>query len=750
MSRDRGPTFDSLAQKFAGQSDNGRINTLCLTKSVGGFLAFTRHKKLVGHFLIRRAYRTEEADPASLTLAGTRSNLATACKFALASPSVVANVPIVVPKDKVPKEFKKGKLIKNCPSLKPFAPEDGKFNIIAVPVCLPCPYGGYVVTGELQQAALTFLEDVAAFAPFWGELIVDYFSDAAAAVIVASSKQTNEATEFLPKLTAGQTWADNPFVKLESPDDDLEEILAETITALDEDLQEIRDAFASPPLPPFVSGGGLDDFPEDVQTPKQSATVIDVPTETELKKARRLVLGVNIADDGTLVQPTLTQIATQILHVSGAKHQNATMQCCLSNVEELMADSEHYVERSVEMPILQGLGIGNIAQVNNRPTISRNLDDEATQRKAKMGFFLAYFLPDSATTAEKKSERDSERTAEEILGESTDRLSKMDTSIVLNTEIGGSHNYLKFLANVVCNEQTWYVCKGAEVPTPPLIYWCCLQQADRATCKDIKRWWRNNHRTNPHLTYWLYNQLELVFVALVKVTENVTLMSMIARGDWSQFPTQKVKLAIATFKAAMEKFSSVSTGSDVIPQPEIYLTSSAKKRADAAETAAAERKVNAMVAKATAASDASNRKRNNPGSQRDGGGNQPPSAKRIPAGNTILGSEKGDFIFDPVEAGGREMKFPFRGSKAKTLCRPFAKQDDTCPWGLTCEWKHEYVNDMSPEDVRHYKQYVLNTKGVSFNPATVRSDILQCEFIKNEPKKSSDKQSAAKGEEAKE
>lgn len=41
------------------------------------------------------------------------------------------------------------------------------------------------------------------------------------------------------------------------------------------------------------------------------------------------------------------------------------MACCLSNIKELMEESKHYVEWSVKMLILQGLGIGNIAQVNN-------------------------------------------------------------------------------------------------------------------------------------------------------------------------------------------------------------------------------------------------------------------------------------------------------------------------------------------------------------------------------------------------
>lgn len=195
---------------------------------------------------------------------------------------------------------------------------------------------------------------------------------------------------------------------------------------------------------------------------------------------------------------------------------------------------------------------------------------------------------------EKKLEWDSECTAEEILGENADCLSKMDTSIILNMDIGGSGNYLKFLANIICNKQTWYVCKGDAVPVPPLMYWCAMYQADWITGKDIKRWWQNNDKKYPHLTYWLYNQLELVFVVLVKITENIMLMSLDVQGDWQQFPVSKVKNALTVFKVAMEKISSISTISDVIPQPEIYLSSALKKRLDTSEATAAEKKVTAI------------------------------------------------------------------------------------------------------------------------------------------------------------
>lgn len=106
-------------------------------------------------------------------------------------------------------------------------------------MCLPCLYGSYVVTGNLQRAALTFLEDIIPFAPFSGKLLVDYYSKAAEKVIVIASKQTNKVLEFLPKIMAGQTWTNAPFIKVEAINKDLEDILVNTIPAIDKDLAEI-------------------------------------------------------------------------------------------------------------------------------------------------------------------------------------------------------------------------------------------------------------------------------------------------------------------------------------------------------------------------------------------------------------------------------------------------------------------------------------------------------------------------------
>lgn len=132
-----------------------------------------------------------------------------------------------------------------------------------------------------------------------------------------------------------------------------------------------------------------------------------------------------------------------------------------------------------------------------------------------------------------------------------------------------------------------------------------------------------------------------------------------------------------------------------------------------------------------------------------GGGSQTPT-KRISAGNTIAGSERGDFIFDAAVAGTCQMILPYWGSKAKTLFHPFAKQDNVCPFGLNCEFLHEYINDMTPKVAYFYKQWVLNTKGVSFNPKYVSLDILKCEFIKNNAKAPAETPAPGKGETAKE
>jgi hypothetical protein len=162
---------------------------------------------------------------------------------------------------------------------------------------------------------------------------------------------------------------------------------------------------------------------------------------------------------------------------------------------------------------------------------------------AKQGAHPCMFLPDSATLADMRRKRQStpaSRLNEQILGEVTRNLEKVDQSLNVMTTVENLDSILGLGGNLIAYFRTVaeYDVEKEETEDTPLLHTLVWQIMLLLFSEDCHSW-RKKSSADKHtrLAYWLFTLLSDVLMAVFRVTHDEEAIALGERGDWSSIDT---------------------------------------------------------------------------------------------------------------------------------------------------------------------------------------------------------------------
>lgn len=383
-------------------------------------------------------------------------------------------------------------------------------------------------------------------------------------------------------------------------------------------------------------------------------------------------------------------------------------QGAIQSTAEIMSSEYHFVHRNVDPPANQApLSLAFWAERNYRTSSLASID----AGKERKGFNFAQIVPDPSG-ATKGDSYNEERAAEELLGEATENLTKLSTTLTVNDNLSRPSNLLPFCANVILFICTICVVDD-DVQPPPDMYTCALRLAEVATSPEVRDWLKRNRSAAHYFSFWGFSVLEQVFIQTTRQTKVPALLRLASKRLFNKIPTLHYNLALEAFQYQLKQLNLVTCGGDVLPEPTIYRNSVAKQKRDEAAKNEQAKELRKLVALSTA---------QNPGQDKTGPGNKTPTGERPPKIPKTTGTSDGDNIWSSTTGLGMPLpQFP----PDERACGSFIRKGSICRHGPRCHFAHIRAVDMNEKTRQIWKKHVAATEGMSWNPAAFPPEFLK-------------------------
>ena len=146
------------------------------------------------------------------------------------------------------------------------------------------------------------------------------------------------------------------------------------------------------------------------------------------------------------------------------------------------------------------------------------------EAKEKRGFNFGHIIPDPAGTSKSKSFND-EQLAEELLGEATENLTKLNTTLTVNANLNCPSDLLPVCKNIILFMRT--ICHVDEqIQPPPDIYSCALQLAELATSPEVRDWLKQDRSAAHFFSFWGFSVLEQMFIQTTRIMKVPSLLCL--------------------------------------------------------------------------------------------------------------------------------------------------------------------------------------------------------------------------------
>lgn len=668
-----------IQAKFVSASANIRKTLSQRKEMTAGILLFRKRNKIATLYLQREITSNEDV------LLGTTSNNPIRVDARTISKKVFSNILVVAPKDKLTKhKFPLGADIDKSEALLKdlFLDENGNpkdnevYGAARVPVGALLPYGAEVKTGTVTQATYTAYEqfDDTEYLSDWTELVSHHSPETQELFL-----NNDELKKYRPTMPRGHQWTSDPWVKLESVDEDDDE-LEEEVKRLASECEVIikansnrDDASSAGPVPEIDLLS-----PRAAVSPEKSNTI----TDEDRINARALAFGMRYdPESDELTPPVTSEFFNTVSKTSKGWAQRDITQSSLTSIEEQMGESEHFLLRSVDMPKMEKLVLANISHCKWDQEQLSSMDQAIGK-----GIMVNMMLADSASTARVKAEKGNRAEVEEILMEHHSKRAELDKTFTPAGELHSANGLITLLANLLCVNFFWFSFDPENDPTPPSIVSYIMMVARLLTTRDGKKWIKNNPAKRHKFLLYVVNQLVAVSSALARASLDVVVTTRIISKQWNQIPTKHYKLADKILKATLSEMAEIFLGSRDVPNTALWNNSKSKEKAESAE-------VNKLVG--AVKDKLGNQLKREPSTPRPGRDDSRAEPKRYK--KSLTGDKKG-YV---TNSGPNRFQVPKTlHNEDFKLCKSFALDGVECHFGDRCQFSHLWLDELDESRAR--------------------------------------------------
>ena len=715
--READPNFlTATLVPYYTQSGKKRIDKLTNQHKSVGVIYFSRlgeTPKLQVLYLPRAVTKKNDVET---SLLGTTSNVANSIRPKLLPNEVTKNVLVVANKEDVPEGFATGKVIdKELDTLKAyFVDESGNLKdnlekvVVRVPIGVVLPYQAVINTGIVEQATFDCLTNVDPENDslcFWARSVLSHNSDLQATLL----RDTALKPYVPPMPSTGHHYRNTPFISAQNVDEEADD-LEDEVEALSSDCTDIatrnmKSVVALEEKDPSNMTLEFEQVPKAKLQYQASNESLKAPTITERDQIFARIKAFGAIYDpvtGQVSSPELSDFMEGVLDAGSSKGaQRDAAISTLSSIEETVADSDHFLLRSVDLPTFDNITASFFAQALFCKDAQYALESSRAN-----GLVPQMLLPDTAATAKTKSESLGHYEAEEAIGEFESKRTKLDTSFTAATEITSTGVAITGMANFVVSSHLYYrVDLTSTTPCPGIVY-SHVEIAKLLTTKRAKAWMKKNRQNQVQLLYYAVGCIMSIFTCYARASRDVVVTSSILRNDWSSVKVSDYKLAHTILNDCKEMLERIFLGSITVPTNDLYKNSKAKQNADDKQRKKLLQEAAAMT------SPRGKDERDRRGSLNGGGRRASLKDDKSSSKRQKTGDKKG---YIKCDTGITDLNLPKPlHNKSYKLCKSNVRDDTICTFGEDCIFDHSSPMELEDDMAKVLVNYVDNTEGLSF------------------------------------
>ena len=687
-SSDDATTLDSSFKKSLSSSK--RILALANNNLFAGFYVITPHKRIRPIFQPQRCTLTDADTGVELEyLVGHSSNDPRFLKAEYTPVEVAGTYVYLVDSSStdVPSSYRSGPAftaadVTGTHNLN--LQEGTTYKAVHIPLALPIPYGtNDTAKGKVTESTIDILDTTVTDGVFWARCILDHDPARYDELVRCSAEGIGKVANrlILPRLLAGQSWGQPSKCKLTPVGEEEEDEAKPAIDTLLARLLEISDLstrIVAPPATVATSRGDLDGPDLDVignanpPVPRKSGTTAPEPVLKEAPLNERLRDRAKLANLGwdrsaeTLHLPALTESGDWLYCSADRAGINEAMANMFANIPEALAQSTDFLHREVDLPRHDPLVYAQYATSYYEVSSMQSIELTGESKKR---FRYFYLVPDSKSLAEERESASYDREAEELLGEATTNLSKVNTTIKTSTAINTVHHLRAYLANICAVIEAQFVCDLTlrDIHTPAMFV-VARTFALHLSSSSMRASLKKSNRPHKPLVLWSVQMLDQLSILLTHPLRHTKNLYLLTNDRISEIATDKFTEAFELLEDCVSTLRKFECGTGTIPSCPLL-------QADEAKTAKA--KLDKGAKRST-------------GNDNAGPGFVTPDPKRSRTG------KPGDTMPSPddlsgtlVYTGADMMPTVSEATPSLRLCAARQRVGRNCPRGSSCMMIHD-------------------------------------------------------------
>jgi hypothetical protein len=358
-----------------------------------------------------------------------------------------------------------------------------------------------------------------------------------------------------------------------------------------------------------------------------------------------------------------------------------------------------------------------------------------TDAKDKTGFSILSLIP---PVGGKHTHQDDSavRDAELLLGEASKNLSKVDTSINVNTTIIPSTGLhvcanIVLLCRVFAQVQSESATDDATHPTP-FLFQAASELASHISTRELRETVAGNSEQAALVSYVTIACLDTIAACIGKEAMNLDMLRQARQDDWVSAPSLRFTAAHNALENCIQHITLAATGGAIFMPTMLYLDSDQKRRRDEDRMLATAKRLKLTSGGHSGSAYASQGR----GAHTNGEPTQgiPSTGTRPPGHRPDKGAptrrdihpRAGDIIY------AADGLMPMPEGQGRRFCAAFLRKGAACR--LTpCPTTHKQINDLSKDDQKIWIEHVRKTPKMSFNEETVDKAIITAASTKEEP-----------------
>ncbi len=597
---------------------------------------------------------------------------------------------------------------------------DTDYVILAVPSCFFAPWGIHgVLIGVVTADIMSLFQDMhSSVGPAWLQILSSHSAEMGQLIL------DNMATlqDILPTLPSGSTPIADPFGSFAAVPVDQENGIHSDVCA------RLRDALAEyhTTAPVAVIGANLTsplggastvggDLDGDPSSSKPSSEVLRRLAIYQLQHAR---VQKDSAGDFKFVKPNLrssTVAAASILKKNYAASAVfgvvRGLQVSLNGSRDVHARRCRFdaaSEKVVQAFLLHGVGVQSL----------RSFDSIGELERCVTGLHALHLLPDNKLAAAKRraaADAAATRTNEELMGETADKLSNLQTTAVLSTQITTLWAMQTAMSTATLLAYVFVDFDPTALEADcPLLHFMAYQFGDLLHDKKFDDWfYRQVHAQQVKFLFWIFSKLHDILQDILQLGAEEINIQFILGGTHQLIDTAPYLLIENAITQTVASVSGFIHGTQEVPTHSFYTSSSVYQHL--------EEKKQAEYLKSLKRSLPTSMTPDGPPTKRQGG---PPRGQQLftpSPGNNYRPRVEGELTWTPPAGaqGIRRLMVPAPPlcPQVQSYCIPHVIEGMRCMKGSNCGFYHPpNFNDWHCRMVGTWDDHQKSTPGLSWNP----------------------------------